>query len=269
MTFSDLTLLKLGGSLITDKDRPSTPRREVLSRLAKEIAAARAHMREMKLIIGHGSGSFGHTAARKYGTRQGVQTPSQWLGFVEVWKEARALNEIVVNALSEAGLPVVAFPPSATVLAKDGAVVQWELGSLQAALTAGLVPLINGDVIFDEQRGGTILSTEDLFFHLALQLNAKRILLAGIEKGVWSDFPGCTQLMNLITPETFAAQSTHIGGSASVDVTGGMRQKVESMLALVNQIRGFEALVFSGMDAGVLERALSGAKPGTIIRKNG
>ena len=37
----DILLLKLGGSLITEKARPETPRLEVIARLAREIAAAR------------------------------------------------------------------------------------------------------------------------------------------------------------------------------------------------------------------------------------
>ncbi len=64
-----LTFLKLGGSLITDKDSPHTARPEILRRLADEIVAARQSNPAMQLLIGHGSGSFGHMPAKKYGTR--------------------------------------------------------------------------------------------------------------------------------------------------------------------------------------------------------
>ena len=63
-----------------------------------------------------------------------------------------------------------------------------------------MIPLVNGDTIFDDQRGGTILSTEDLFIYLARQLHPERILLAGLEEGVWADYPACTQLIGEITP---------------------------------------------------------------------
>lgn len=266
-----LVFLKLGGSLITDKDRPSTPRRAVLRRLAqevaaaKEIAAARAGSPDFSLLLGHGSGSYGHTAARKHGTRQGVHTAQDWLGFAEVWKEARALNEIVIDAFSSAGLPVIAFPPSAAVTANGGQAARWDLAPLRAALSNGLVPVIQGDVIFDETLGGTILSTEDLFVYLAHQLHPARILLAGLEPGVWADFPSCTRLLDSITPQTISAFSSAIGGSASVDVTGGMRQKVQSMLDLAAEIPGFEASIFSGKQPGLLTRALLGEKPGTTL----
>src|SRR5512146_1620840 len=99
MTSPELVFLKLGGSLITDKDTPRAPRLDILARLAGEIAEARRQRPRMQIVLGHGSGSFGHVPARKYGTRQGVRTPEEWLGFAEVWKEARALNQIVVDAL--------------------------------------------------------------------------------------------------------------------------------------------------------------------------
>lgn len=262
-----LTFLKLGGSLITDKDTPRTPRREVLARLAQEIAEVRRERPEAALILGHGSGSFGHTAARRHGTRQGVQDPAGWLGFAEVWKEARALNQIVVEALSDAGLPVIAFPPSAGVTARAGQVDHWDLEPMRAALAAGLVPLINGDTIFDEARGGTILSTEDLFIYLARQMHPQRILLAGLEEGVWADFPHCTQRIKSITPQSFSQATAQIGGSASVDVTGGMLEKVRTMLSLTQELPGLKAVIFSGMIPGQVKQALLGQEMGTIIHQ--
>ncbi len=265
MDFANLTFLKLGGSLITDKDQPHTARPDVLARLAAEIAAARAVRPDLPLILGHGSGSFGHVAARKHGTHQGVHNAGNWLGFAEVWKEARALNQLVIEALTAAGLPVIAFPPSAAVLAQDGKPIRWDLAPLQAALAAQLIPVINGDTIFDEKRGGTILSTEELFIYLARQLHPRRILLAGLEAGVWADFPASTRLIAEITPENFTDLASQIGESASVDVTGGMLEKVSGMLALTRLLPEFTALIFSGSRPGNLSEALLGATPGTRL----
>jgi len=68
-----------------------------------------------------------------------------------------------LDALVSAGLPAIAFPPSGSVIAQDGKVVSWDLSPIQSALQAGLLPVVYGDVVFDTLRGGTILSTEDLF----------------------------------------------------------------------------------------------------------
>ncbi|HNB52006.1 MAG TPA: hypothetical protein PK530_08695, partial [Anaerolineales bacterium] len=108
---TNLQFLKLGGSLITDKTKPGTVRADVLARLAGEIADVWREG-DLHLILGHGSGSFGHVPAKKYGTRQGVQTPDQWRGFAEVWREADLLNRHVVDALWQAGLPAIRFAVS-------------------------------------------------------------------------------------------------------------------------------------------------------------
>ncbi|MCI0519909.1 MAG: isopentenyl phosphate kinase family protein [Chloroflexi bacterium] len=263
---TQLIFLKLGGSLITDKNTPRCARMEVIQRLAEEISAALAQNPALRLLVGNGAGSFGHVPAKKYGTRQGVHTPEGWRGFAEVWRDAAALNHLVTEALHAAGLPAVAFPPSAAVTAQNGRVAAWDLQPLRAALDAGLLPVVHGDVIFDQARGGTILSTEDLFDHLALHMRPQRILLAGIESGVWADYPACTRLVDEITPADYAAVLPALGGSSATDVTGGMASKVSQSLALAQTLPGLEILIFSGLEAGQVTAALSGGLPGTLIK---
>ena len=257
--------LKLGGSLITDKTSPHTPRLEVLRRLAGEVAAARQVSPDLRLLIGHGSGSFGHVPARRYHTRQGVHTPLEWQGFLEVWREAAALNYLVVDAFTAAGLPVMAFPPSAVLTARDGRVETWDLAPLESALRVGLLPVVYGDVVFDRVRGGTIFSTEDLFEHLAVLLRPARILLVGLEPGVWGDYPRCEQLVSEITPDNLWQVAAALGGSAATDVTGGMASKVRQCLDLVQATPGLQVLIFSGETPGVLPQALAGEPVGTLI----
>jgi isopentenyl phosphate kinase len=69
---SELVFCKLGGSVITDKLRPSTPRGGAIARLAAEVAGARAQRPGMRVLLGHGSGSFGHVVARAYHVREGI-----------------------------------------------------------------------------------------------------------------------------------------------------------------------------------------------------
>jgi isopentenyl phosphate kinase len=262
---SGLQFLKLGGSLITDKSRPHTPRLEALERLAGEIAAARRLEPSLHLILGHGSGSFGHIPASQYGTRQGVRTTQEWRGFFQVWRDAAALNYLVMDALFRTGLPAIAFPPSSIVTARDGQVKTWKMGMLRRALAAGQLPVIYGDVVRDLLRGGTILSTEDLFVHLARRLRPRRILLASLEPGVWADYPVCTRLVQEITRDNLAYIAPSLAGSAAVDVTGGMASKVQLSLALVDELPSLEVRIFSGEEPGAVERALLGEPLGTLI----
>jgi isopentenyl phosphate kinase len=262
---NSITLLKLGGSLITEKAHPRTLRPDTLTRLAEETASVLQEQPSMRLIIGHGAGSFAHVSANHHNTRQGVKTPAQWRGFIEVWWDASTLNRLVMEALLEAGLPAISLPPSASVMAQDGQVIKWDLGPLRAALSAGLLPVIYGDVIFDTQRGGTILSTEDLFAHLARQFQSRRMLLAGIEPGVWEDYPTCSRIIPKITPHNFEDIAPALGGSDATDVTGGMESKVKQCLVLTKDIPELEIEIFSGDEPGTLLEVLLGAHKGTVI----
>jgi isopentenyl phosphate kinase len=271
---TELVFLKLGGSLITDKDKPYTPRLDKLKELADEIASSWTP--ERHLVLGHGSGSFGHAAAKEFGTRDGLRpsppAPSPddgrgeyWKGFAEVWFQASRLNRFVMEALRAAGLPALALAPVSAVTAREVRVSRWDLTPLRSALEAGLLPVIYGDVIFDEVRGGTILSTEDLFAHLTRELRPNRILLAGLEAGVWEDFPARTRLVRRISLQSYETMRAGIGASASVDVTGGMAAKVGQMFDLIREVPALTVRIFSAEEAGNLSRALIGADIGTEL----
>ncbi len=260
----ELVFLKLGGSLITDKDKAYTPRLDKLAELAREIKTALDSNPNLQVVLGHGSGSFGHVAAKKHGTRDGVQTREQWLGFAEVYFQASQLNRHVVEALVGAGLPAISLPPSASIVSDNRKVVRHNVDVIRRALEAGLLPVVQGDVVFDVSLGGTILSTEDFFAFLTGELAPSRILLAGIEAGVWADFPGRTRLVSRIRSGGGEARAG-IGESASTDVTGGMKAKVEQMLALVQKNEGLSAQIFSAEENGFLTRALQGENVGTLL----
>ena len=262
---SSLVFLKLGGSLITDKTRPYTPRLDILSDLAAQIASAFREKPDLHLVLGHGSGSFGHTAASLFKTHRGVIGPEGWRGFTEVWYQASLLNRLVVEALRQSGLPVVTLSPFSEVIAKDGQLKTWNLQFLKSALAKGLLPVLHGDVVFDEMSGGTILSTEELFSYLAHELHPSRILLAGLEEGVWAEFPERTHLLKEITPDGLHKQMPNVGKSAETDVTGGMLSKVTGMLALVQEIPNLEVLIFSGQKPSAIHLTLLGDSIGTRL----
>ncbi len=260
-----LVFLKLGGSLITDKNTPRTARIEVLQRIGIEIKSALEQDSSLQILLGHGSGSFGHFSGKKYGTRGGVSSQEDWLGFSEVWYDAASLNQLVIKALKDAGLSPVAFPPSSTVFSSNREIISWDLRPIRSTLEKGLLPVVFGDVVFDSSIGGTILSTEDLFVHLARNLEPVRILLAGQDPGVWRDFPECTSLYDKIQPADRSTLGRTVSQSQAPDVTGGMVDKVEQMLNLIEDIPELECLIFSGVEPGSITDALSGQDMGTLL----
>ena len=266
MTMTDeIIFLKLGGSLITDKDTPYTPRIDKLNELALEIKTTLDSNPGLLLILGHGSGSFGHTAAKKHGTRHGVQTNEQWHGFAEVKFQAAELTRHVIGSLMNAGLPAISIHPSSSMVSDNRKVIHHNTVAIRKALDVHLLPVVHGDVAFDESLGGTILSTEDVFAFLAEQFSPTRILLAGIEAGVWEDFPVRTKLVKQIQLSDYEKMRAGIVGSASTDVTGGMKAKVEEMLELVKKNKGLSVQIFSAEEKGFLTRALNGENVGTLL----
>ena len=254
--------LKLGGSLITDKTQPEALQPAVLQRLAQEIARARAGQPELELVIGHGSGSFGHVAARRHGTRQGVSGAAGWLGFAEVADAAARLNRAVAAALLAAQVPVWSVQPSASAHSVDGVLDRWSAEPIQDALRRGLVPLVYGDAVLDSVRGGTIASTEELFAWLAPRLRPVRLVLAGAVDGVFSRDPlqdPTASHWPQITPGDLPRLRASLQGSHGVDVTGGMVSKVEEMCRLVREMPALEVRLVSGLRADAVYLALLGA----------
>lgn len=261
-----VTLLKIGGSLITDKKHRSTLRPEVLEQLAREILFALNEQPYMPLIIGHGSGSFGHFEANEHNTINGVATIEQWQGFASVNRIAGELNFYVASAFADKGIPIFRVQPSASVIAREGIIQNMEIQPIIRAVDNGLVPLVYGDVAFDEALGGTIVSTETVFRYLTSKLPVKRILLLGEVDGVY-DEKG--KIIPHITPKNFDKIRTALKGSDGVDVTGGMSSKVQDMLQLAIQAPYPDVYILNGKVKNRVSDALLGKEiVGTLISQD-
>lgn len=260
--------IKLGGAAITDKAKPRTALPENIHRLSEEIFRALNQFPDMHILIGHGSGSFGHFSGQKYGTRNGVKTAEEWQGFAEVWDDARKLNELVIQTFLSTGLPVIAFPPSTWVVTDNRTPVEVFFEPIRCAWENHLIPVVNGDVIFDRSLGGTILSTEEIFSILADKLQPEQIILASREPGVWEDYPANTHLASTLTQAEFASMSNAIGGSAGMDVTGGMAKKVTIMMGILERNPSIQISITSGINPNAVYDALVDKPSGTLLKSD-
>ena len=269
---NELVFLKLGGSLITDKKREETAREDVIRRAGQEIRQALDQCPDLRLVLGHGSGSFGHFAAQRHGLLEGG--PPNWRGYAETGAAAARLNRLVTDILLTEGVPVVSLQPSASAWCRDGELLHLAVEPIRELLAHDLVPLVYGDVALDETRGHTIISTEQIFAYLARELRPARILLAGEVEGVFTADPThdpTARLIPEITPASLPQVERVLGGSAGIDVTGGMWAKVRAMVALVEAMPELEVRLISGGQPGLIARALLGRDltEGTSIRMQG
>jgi isopentenyl phosphate kinase len=253
----EVILIKLGGSLLTEKARPETPRTEVIERIAAEIARASARLpQDRRLVVAHGSGSFGHVAARRYELAGGVRSAGQLPGISLTQDRAAALHRQVIGALVAAGALPFSLAPSSCLVAAGGRPADFSGEPLLLALRQGLLPVLYGDVVLDREQGAAICSTERLFEVLARHLPAhghpvRRALWLGETDGVYDE---AGRTIPRITAASFGEAARAIGDPAGTDVTGGMRHRVETALALAAE--GVPSLLLNGLVPGALERAL-------------
>jgi len=260
----EVVLVKLGGSLITDKRRPDAARPAVIRRLAGELAAALAAGPAPRVVLGHGSGSFGHVAAARHrlagGIAPGARGRAQLPGIGETQARAAELHRRVAAALAAAGVPAFSIAPSAALVAEGGRPAAWSAEPVALALRLGLLPVVYGDVVLDRAQGVAICSTEQIFAALATRLpehgfRATCALWLGATAGVL-DAAGGT--LAEIAPGVAGADAA--GAAAGTDVTGGMRHRVDTALALAKL--GVESWILDGREPGALAAALAGRPAG-------
>jgi len=252
-----LILIKLGGSVITDKSKPFTARIDVIKRLVGEIKQAGKVYRG-KIIIGHGSGSFGHTVAAKYKTQEGMVNKDSIKGFSLTADAAIKINRIVVRECLNQDLPVVSFSPLSFIYSKDGKPLIVLTSQIEKALKIGLLPVIYGDVIMDEATGFCIYSGEKILDLLAIKLlehyKIDKIIMVGDTDGVW-DKKGKTIVK--ITSQNFSGIKKSLSGSRDADVTGGMLHKVKEAVNLAKE-ENISTVIINGNEKGNLVKAIVG-----------
>jgi isopentenyl phosphate kinase len=228
---TDGIMLKLGGSVLTDKSQDCVIDNDRLATIASAVAGRGAG----GLFLIHGAGSCGHPEAKRYRLDEGAGAGSAE-GVVITHRAVSRLNDAVVTALRQHGVGAVGVHPLHAAFAEKGRLVAFECRHLKKMPALGLVPVIHGDVVMDRARGACIVSGDQLVRYLAPRLAVRRVGLA-------TDVPGVLDggaVVPVITPAS--AHALRIGSSSHTDVTGGMRGKITELLDLARA--GIEAEIF-------------------------
>lgn len=261
-----LILVKLGGSLITNKLKPYAARPVTIRRLAKEIKTA--WVKGFRFVVSHGSGSFGHTSATKYHTAEGIKKKGDVFGLAVVQQDAIKIDRIVNEIFLEESLPCLSFIPSSFTLAKNKKLDKIFVEPIIQALKIDALPLVFGDVILDKKIGCCIFSGEVTLDNLIKPLTRAgleivKTIQCGITKGVY-DEKGRT--VPIITKESSSYLAKAFGGSDGADVTGGMEHKIKECLKMADS--GIDSLIIDGRKKGELLKAILGKKvKGTVVTK--
>lgn len=232
-----LTIVKLGGSVITYKDSTPPKINEAnLSRISQELKAHRG-----ELIIVLGGGAHGHQAAHSHGFSDS-KSPKELLlrGIPPIRHNMSVLASSVETSLNKEGIPAIVIPPFSFVTLKTGLIHDFPTNIIRKSLDNGLVVITHGDVCFDEENTASILSGDTIAVYLTKELNAETILIGTDVDGVLDDNPKLNpsaKHIPVINQENKEAILSKTGPSTNTDVTGGMSRKVSELLEISRQNR--------------------------------
>ncbi|UCG95839.1 MAG: isopentenyl phosphate kinase family protein [archaeon] len=259
-----LQILKLGGSVITEKGRLATAKKDVIERLAREIASARKE-KEFQLVLVNGVGSFGHIPVKEYGLKNGMKDRKTRKGFAKVHKYVEDLNRIIWDSLEREGLIAVPVHPLSFILQDDWKIVKFETDVIEGFLKQNVIPMLYGDMVLDLKQGCSIISGDDIVPYLSQKLDVDRIIMGTNTDGIFDKdpnlFPDARPIPE-ISNENYKKVLDGISGSTETDVTGGMKEKVRK---LIERTGGTICVIYNAEKEGLTKKALLGERVGTIL----
>lgn len=250
----EVVVVKLGGSLITDKAGDAHAREELIARLAGELAETLPRL-DAGVVLGHGSGSFGHVAAERHGLGDGLRGGDPRAA-AAVRQAAARLHHVVMEALLEAGVPAWSWAPSTVVVGEQGRPAAADVEAFFRVLEMGMVPVTYGDVVADRSWGAAVASTESVLGYLVGRLRrrgktVRRVLWLGETDGVYDD---SGETVPEIDADTFEEARGWVGGARGTDVTGGMMLRLDTARDLARL--GIESWIVDGRRPGLLAAGL-------------
>jgi len=256
---TELILLKIGGSIITEKD-VSEPKINTknLRRICKEIAEGYEDG-SIKLIIVHGAGSYGHPIVKRTGIHEGITRPEQVLSFAQTQVLQNILNSEVCQVLQEFHLPAIPVQPSASAIMEKKRILSLNFEVIRDFLELSLIPVLFGVPAFDKTQKCSILSGDQLIVFLARKLNPQKIIFATNVDGILGKDQ---QLIEKITSDDFESIQDSFYETSYDDVTGSMAGKISELKSLT----GLKSYIINGNKNDLIRNILKGKNVrGTVI----
>lgn len=264
----NLIILKLGGSVITKKDK-NIPifRTGVVRRIASELSRAIKEF-NFSLILIHGTGSFGHPPAKKYNLDQGIKADPTKMGFSISKRLGYKLNGLLWKMLEEYKLPIVTIPPSAITISSDRKIKWMDLKIIKHFLTIDKIPMLFGDEVIDTQLGYSIDSSDQIACYLASRLKPDLLIFASDVDGIYSQNPKthlkAKRIKTIRMGDLSEFKKMMVQYNLS-DVSGEMAGKIAS-LSNFKLPKKTIIKIFSGLIKNQIYKALNNQNVGTTIK---
>ncbi|MFW6220386.1 MAG: isopentenyl phosphate kinase [Nanoarchaeota archaeon] len=261
----EVIIIKLGGSLITNKNKPFTYNSQIVEKIIKEIKDSIPKIKE-KIILTNGAGSFGHPLAKKYKIIDGYKNKESIRGFCLTQNAVSKLNKFILKELLKNKINALTIHPSSIVTFNGNKFEMFDK-TLINSIENNIIPLLYGDVIFDLNKKFSIISTEQIINLISKDLKKKykikKIILAGITNGVYDKNE---KLIPTINNQNIKEILNNNLKSDGIDVTGGMFHKIKEMQNLAG--KDIKIQIINGLIKGNLKKSItSNLNIGTTIEK--
>ena len=246
-----MILIKLGGSIITNKQKPLSPRRKTINSILKEIGKIKE-----PVIIVHGGGSYGHYWSVKYDmhTRPAKTSPK---GVAIVKNSMVELNKIILDSAVKNKINSYCLPP--TDFMNGNKAIKSKILTINDIAKSGLTPITFGDALWCGQKMSYILSGDVIMTTIAKILKPRLSLFVLDVDGVYSDLKTNKLIRN------FKKEKPEIRNN-KIDVTGGMTRKITEANKMAKV--GLKVFFVNGNKPKRISDAISGKKfEGTLFRK--
>ena len=207
-----MILIKLGGSIITNKEKPLSPRKKTIENISKTLRKINE-----SIIIVHGGGSYGHYWSVKYDmhTKEKRYNPK---GVATVKNSMIELNKIILDSLLKNKLNPYCLPPTDFMFGNKP--ITKKIKEIEKIANSCLIPVTYGDALWYGQKKTYILSGDKIMTHLAKILKPRLCIFALNEDGLYSDLKTKKLIYELQGECPTISEN-------KMDVTGGMTRKVE------------------------------------------
>jgi isopentenyl phosphate kinase len=237
-----MILIKLGGSIITNKEKPLSPRKKTVENIVKNLKKIKE-----PIIIVHGGGSFGHYWSVKYDMHT---KPKKYdvHGVAIIKNSMIDLNKIILEAFIKNKLNPYSLPP--TDFMYGNTPISKKVKEIENIAKSELIPITYGDALWYGNKKTYILSGDKIMTYFSKILKPKLSIFALNEEGLYSDLKTKKIIYELNGENPTISEN-------KMDVTGGMTRKVE------------EATMIAKMGVNVF--FVNGNKPERIVKaiKNG
>ncbi|MFX1468992.1 MAG: type 2 isopentenyl-diphosphate Delta-isomerase [Promethearchaeota archaeon] len=228
----EIFLLKLGGSLLTDKNKPFSFRDEILESCLDQIIESKK-----SIILVHGGGSFGHPVAKKYQISQGFNASikDQIMGLSKTHEAMIRFNSIIINKLMDKGCPAISIQPSSIFVQDFNEIVLKSVDPIEKLIELGIIPVLYGDILLSKDYSFSILSGDIIISKLCEKLREfkiSKVIFAIEEDGIYIKDNGKEKLALKLTLNDLAnielAQLDQ-----KIDVTGGIKGKLSEIEEII------------------------------------